>query len=370
MHMKCGVITFHRVINYGGVLQTYAMQKCLEKLNIDNDIIDYRCPFLERQYYSKHINYNKLKRIAYAILKNGTLKPNIRGFAAFREKYLHISEKQYNNKNIYEANKKYDFFITGSDQVWSYYCAGFDKNYFLEFVKENRKKNSYAASFGVSEIPMNYQEEYKKLLSNFNMISVREDYGKKIVKEITNREATVVLDPTLLLDCSEWEELLSLKKNNDKYVLVYMIVESQSLLEAAKKIANDNNYKIIYINDRIYPAPNIENKRKVCPKEWVELLFNAQIVITNSYHGISFCINFGKEFYMQFLESNIKVNARLEYLLQLFGLQDRCLKSNGNFFSADKIVKVKSEKINEILQKKRKASFDFLRQIFLYNTIS
>ncbi|MBO5060345.1 MAG: polysaccharide pyruvyl transferase family protein [Clostridia bacterium] len=321
--MKCGVITFHRAINYGGVLQAYALQQAIGKLGAETEVIDYYCEPIESMYRPKLrdiFKINNQKRFISAILKNGILKFNNSGFEKFREKYLKVSSKKYYSKAELEK-AEYDAYITGSDQVWSYYCAGFDKAYFLDFVKDSKKKNAYAASFGVGSIPENLNDEYYSLLNDFNFISVRESDGAKIIDSIMHKEVPVVPDPTMLLNKEEWSRLLPEKKAADgKYILIYMIAEDDELVSEAIKWSRKCNMKVCYINDRLYKKKGVTNLRKVSPEQWVDLFMDAEYVFTNSFHGVAFSINFGKPLYVRGLKSNTKVNSRISNILEKYSI--------------------------------------------------
>lgn len=321
--MKIGIITFHTAINFGGVLQAFALQEAIRKIGVSPEIINYHCPHFERQYNSVGgTPISKAKRIASAILKNGTLKRNINGFKRFSNDYLILSE-EFNKDNIAEANNLFDVFITGSDQVWSPVCAGFDKHYFLDFVDDINKKNSYAASFGQAEIKDDLKKEYNKLLTGFNRISVREKSGVLLVKEITGKDCVCVLDPTFLLSKAEWNAYFQ-NVNYPKYdyALVYMIEEDKNLLNIAKKYAERNGIEVIYINDRVHKYSGVTNLRLVDPDEWVTLFYHAKKVFTNSFHGVAFSINFNVPFFVQYLPSNRKVGDRISNILEIFGLSD------------------------------------------------
>lgn len=325
--MKCGIITFHRAVNYGAILQTYALNTTINNLGVNCEIIDYHCPFLEKHYQPFSIKtLLNIKQIAILLLKNGNIKDNRANFELFSDKYLPKSSKVYKTESdLVESNDEYDFFITGSDQVWSYYCAGFDKAYFLDFVTDNNKKNSYAASFGVSEIPKEHVETYRGLLQDFENISLREQRGVQIVKELIDREATEVLDPTLLLRRDEWSSMALENNQVNKYVLVYLLAETKSIIRLAKKVAKEKNLKIIYIHDRLFNQQGMDNMSKIDPSRWLSLFLNAEYIVTNSFHGVCFSINFHKEFYMQYLPEPAKVNSRLENILDMFKLSDRCI---------------------------------------------
>ncbi len=360
--MKCGILTFHRAQNFGGILQAYALQKSVEKLGVDCEIVDYRSPFIEKYFKPYSLkNLPSIKRMAAIVLYNGRVKDNRVNFDEFSKKHLKTSNAVFENKDqLLKCNDEYDLFIAGSDQVWSYLTAGFDKSYFLEFVKNNSKKNSYAASFGVESIPKKYHEEYYGLLKDFNNISVREEQGAQIVKEILDYEPPVVLDPTLLLNRDEWSKIATAKPEKHKYLLLYLIAESKTTLSLAKKIAKERNLKIIYINDRLYKRNGMENRSKIGVNKWVELFLNASCIVTNSFHGVAFSINFKKDFYMQYLPEPAKVNSRLENILTTLDLTSRNIKDVKNFDIGETID---YSRVHEKLLLSRQNSIEYLRKV-------
>ncbi len=357
-----GIITFHTAINYGGILQSFALQESIKRLGVAVEIIDYQCPHFEKQYKKVGENpIHKIKKIASAFVKNGILKRNIEGFNRFKKEYLNLSS-EYNENNITEANGVYDIFITGSDQVWSPICAGFDKHYFLDFVYEGNKKNSYAASFGQNSIDDSLKHRYKELLSGFNKISVREKSGVLLVKELVDRECECVLDPTLLLSKSEWASYISkIKYPKYEYVLVYMIEEDKDLLDGAKKYAKKYGMKVIYINDRVHKYPGVINLRNVDPDVWVSLFYHAMKVYTNSFHGVVFSLNFNKPFLVQLLPSNRIVGDRITNVLDTFSIMEAM-----NIELDDKYV-FDYDEINNKIGKSRRESMDFLASIVREN---
>lgn len=360
--MRIGIITFHRAINFGGILQVFALQNVLESIGYKCEIIDYYSPFIESHYRKKdYFTVLQLKRFISTLLYNGELKRNITGFEKFTKKYLKLSEKKYVPTNLFEANKYYDKFITGSDQVWSPTCAGFDSGYFLSFVTDDSKKISYAASFGTKQLPVSKFQEYRNRIKSFSAISVREASGSELVSNLIDEKAEVVLDPTLLLKKEQWEKLFDNKKDyNEKYILVYMISEDKKILKLAKKMAKETGKKIFYINDRIYKIKGVENLKKITPDKWVNLFLNADIIFTNSFHGIAFSINFNKQFYAYYLQGNLLANERLDNILSNFHLENRLERSEMNYFE-----NIDYEKINKKLEALREKSIRFLMKNLL-----
>ncbi len=337
--MKYGVVTFHRAINFGAVLQTLALQDVLKQRGIESEVIDYRSNFIEKHYEGfKLKDMINLRKIARILLKNAFAKNNHEHFYRFSKKYISISDKAYfETEELKSDASQYAAFIVGSDQVWNYISAGFDKTYFLDFVDKSEKKLSYAASFGVENIPEIYKAEYRELLSSFNKISTREQQGKKIIKKLLGKEVPVVLDPTLLLTKNEWTSYMDIVNNSEDYVLVYLISETKSILKFAKEIGKRTNTKVIYINDRFYKRMGMKNKAKISPSEWLSLFYGAKYVVTNSFHGIAFSINFKKELFVELLPEPAKVNSRIQNTLDMFGLSNRIISKNKSFENYKKI---------------------------------
>lgn len=359
--MKIGVLTFHRAINIGGVLQAFALQHFLKENGCQSEIIDYRCPTIEKQYYGRQFDLKSMKRIVSAIIRNGVIKVNTSKFEDFHKHHLPISSRSYSPNNIETANEEYSKFVVGSDQIWSSYCAGFDKAYFLDFVRGSNEKYSYAASFGGSEIPQELTPSYRELLEDFSVISVRETAGAEIVKSVSAHDADVVLDPTLLLTESIWrKELITPITVTRPFVLVYMIAECKELLALARKIGEERNLDVIYISDRIYCPSGIISRRNVGPKDFLSLIDASEVVVTNSYHGICFSMIFKKDLYIGLLRRNTRVNARLLDVIRKYRLESRLVSSDS--FSNGSVIDFKF--ITDTLVKEKKKSITWLRSLF------
>lgn len=259
--MKIGIITFHRAVNYGAVLQAYALQTMIQKLGADVEILDYRCSYLED-------NYNPIKILGRASNIKGFLGILVkvfpsavkkkRSFDRFLKDHLNISKERYNRNSVYQSNQVYDIFITGSDQVWNYNHTNFDKSFFLNFVNDSSKKTAYAASLGFGSLPDKYVEEYRNLLSDFRAISVREKSAQQILKDILKKEVPVMPDPVFLLDKEEWDRIIpSGQTIKDKYILVYELMPSESLFKFALKLQHETGYKIIRISTKKQKMNNV-----------------------------------------------------------------------------------------------------------------
>ena len=358
--MKIGVLTFHRAINIGGVLQSFALQYFFKVNNLQSEIIDYRCSTIEQQYYKRPFGWKMLKRFLSALLRNGVIRVKTSKFDQFRAENLPISQKVYYRDTINTANSQYKIFVAGSDQVWSWYCAGFDKTYFLDFVQKPNKKYSYAASIGGAEVPKEFVPEYGKLLNDFDCITLREKTGASFVKSITDQQASVVLDPTLLLDECDWrKELIEPVVGKRPFVLIYMIAECKELLALAKRLGKEKDLEVIYISDRIYKPAGVTSERNVGPKEFLSLIDEASIVVTNSYHGICFSMIFKKDVYIGLLPRNTIVNARLLDVIKKYQLEKRLLGSKN--FSL--VAPIDYGFINAEIQNERSKSIDWVKSL-------
>lgn len=337
--MKVGILTFHRAANYGAVLQSYALVQALRLYGCNAEIIDYRCKFIEDYYNPKMLLLPKnWKRLIYYILFNGVIIPHRENYYSFLLQNNVLSEQVYKSQNELKGNEYYyDSIIAGSDQVWNYATAGFDKVYFLKFVADSCKKKSYAASFGISKIPDNIKEEYRSLLSSFSNISVRETSGKAIVEDLLNREASVDLDPTLLLDDKKWKKVIKNVRpeimNLDKYLLVYAISENQNLLKIANIIAKEKQLNVVYINNRWRKNPGVLNISYASVDEWLYLFSKATFVVTDSFHGTAFSINFDIPF-CTYQANSTKIGSRIDSLLSILELKNRIVVKDDSGFNS------------------------------------
>ena len=352
---KIGILTYHRAYNYGAVLQTYALQSAIQKLDYNVEIIDYRCD------YSENIGSEKsIKNIIKFILSGHRINQTKKKFIKFRNDKLNLSNDNFNRDNIEKVADSYEVYIVGSDQVWNYQGSNFDKTYFLDFVKQNMKKKSYAASFGISGIPPKYEKEYIRLLNEFNDISVREKQGVNIINNLLGKDCKLVLDPTLLLSKNEWKEKASITNRiiKEKYLLIYSFGMTDSIYSTAKKIAKERNLKIIMISNSLRYYKNITKFKGCGPLEFLNLFYYADFIITNSFHGTAFSINFKKEFFVETSQGQaVSVNSRIKCFLELLSVEKRDLQY------ANETIPVNYNKINQKLIELRKESMKYLKMI-------
>ena len=358
---KIATITFHQAVNYGAVLQAYALQKTICELNYPNEILNYDCSKIRLGYEPFLIKkILHIKSAIHMILNFYIRWQKKRKFEKFISNNLEISAL-IGKTELPLQEEKYSLFIAGSDQVWNYNITNSDGSYFLDFINDNRKKCSYAASFGISILPKDKMEMYSNYLKNFNAISVREKSGANLVNNIVGRTAVVDLDPVFLLSAREWEKLCcKQEKISCKYILVYTVGAPDKVYQNAKNLRDKTGFKIINIKYNL----SLRNKAgkigdclyTVGPEEFVNFLKNAEIIVTNSFHAVAFSIIFNKEF---FVEINDNLSTRITDLLT-------SLNIDGRYF--DDTISKKSNKIvwqpiNDILESKKKSSIIHLKKI-------
>lgn len=323
--MRACIITFQSAYNYGAILQAYALQKYLNTHYANTYILDYHNVDIDKSY--KRPSWKDFcsnpKNAIFRLVQSFLYKGKNKKINKFRERYLSLTQR-YDRENLKEAFEEADVFITGSDQVWNYLIIKRDSSFFLDFAS-GRRTCSYAASFGVSKIPEDYQNFYINQMKNIDFISVREPQGADLVRGLVNREVAVMPDPTLLINISEWEALCVKPKIKEPYILVYKITKADRLLQFSKELSKATGLSVIYVPNDLKSGSVGKLKLNVGPQEWLGLIKNAEYVVTNSFHGTVFSIIFGRKF---FAEVSKKVNpstSRLHSLLEMFKMEERTI---------------------------------------------
>ena len=274
---KIAVMTWYKYRNYGTVLQCAALSRTINNLGYESCVISYGTAVGKYQYPGDS-SLNKL-------IKKSVLRRLNKGYSSLERERLfdefikaNIKETNFcnNYSELYQLNSKFDAFICGSDQIWSP-TQSFDDKYFLSFVDDSKLKFSYAPSFGVSTIHNNLQKEVIcGLLNRFDAISVRENQAVKIVEELIGRTPRVVLDPTLLLDQNEWNNIVGINRRNNgvkDYILCYFLGDYKKYINNVKAISEyyDVPYYIIPTTSKQSKSHNLM-PFEVGPNEFVSLI--------------------------------------------------------------------------------------------------
>ena len=314
---KIGIITIHSDLNYGAALQAYALNQYLRNQGYDSEIINYiKIPNHPRQYPFP-------KNIAYWLMN----RPRFLRYRKFLKSSVTAKEWHSVEELMNGFNEPFDVLISGSDQVWNPTCGGLvDKLnpcYYLAFAQSGQyKKVAYASSLGSYRFNAEERVHVKEWLDDHHL-STRESSGAEHLKEILGKEVKVVLDPTLLLDSEQWRKASRPVRVKSKYVLVYYIDEIAECVEYARKVADKHDWKVVMMSNTFNRFPGVDQNIPFCgPAQFLWLFGHAEYVVTNSFHGTAFSVNFNRPFI-----SVIKRNSpqRAQTLLAGVGLPERLL---------------------------------------------
>lgn len=346
---KVGIVTINNS-NYGNRLQNYALQEILAKLGVKPITIK-NIGLMNKK--TGKFNYF-LRNIKHIYKKNDFLdkKEREKYFIEFN-KNINFSRTTFNWFRL-KKFKDFDYFITGSDQVWNPNFGRLTDFDLLTFV-EPKKRISFSASFGVSKIPAKYQDKLRKALRYYKAISVREITGKEIIKNIVGRnDVTVLLDPTMLLDAEAWDKVSKkpCQLKTDKFILNYFLgdLSEKNMLEI-DRVARKYQCEVINILDKNSPY------YECGPSEFLYLEKHAFLICTDSFHASVFAILYGRPFLVFDREDNhVNMNSRLDTLLSIFKLDFR--KYTGKI--SDEILHCDYTEVYKILENEREKSQKFL----------
>lgn len=356
--MRVGIVTFQHANNYGALLQAYALQRSVKQLNQQCDIITYESGYIEAPYSFSQLKRKGFKAWVVGIIGYVCYLPRKKKCNAFRKNMTY--SRKVNRKDVSDLNDEYDIFIAGSDQVWNYKLTGGDMNFLLGFVRDNKKKNSYAASIGLNEIEPYMHDVYIKNLMQFKNISVRERRAKEIISELAGIDCKVVVDPTLLLKAQEWEDVIADTVEKGNYIVVYQLGISKRFTDYVKDLAATKGLKVKYIPFPLGGHVKSQSMLTIGPSEWLGLFKQAQYVVTDSFHGIVFSLVFHKQFMVEVNETNKNVGGRIYDLLQMVNLEKRMLNAK----EPDNIdFKIDFEKVDVVLSSQREQSKNYLKMM-------
>lgn len=353
--MVVNVITRHAPTNYGSLLQAIATQRVIMNLGHECRIINYipkcetgvRMAITQLEQKTKW-RRNPIKKAIYLMVAEPETLLMDRKFLAMRKKYLLMGPCCATTgelKKLY-AEKKDEVFLTGSDQVWGPISTGhYDPTYFLDFVPKSSRKLAFAASFGKAIFDEQTLKEYGVLLKKYDSLAVRENVAVELLKKM-DISAKQVLDPTLLMDADAWSEYVKPMKKPEKYVLVYQIHANSDLDHYAVKFAEKAELPLLRVSPLLHQAKR-SGKFVYCPdiSGFLDLVKNAAYMVTDSFHGTAFAINFNTQF-VEVLP-NTGTSSRNQSILKLTGLTDRIVRDLNDFSYIDQEIDFKeaNEKI-------------------------
>lgn len=371
MVKKCALLTITDGTNYGNRLQNYALQEVIKSLGFQVDTIkretSHDLPAKVRMI--SDIKYLVKKIIGWNIYDEGK-RLRTKKFKRFNKEYISFSTYLLQNSQAPKCLKeKYDFFVCGSDQIWNsrFRIVQEDILNHLAFFAEPNQKIAYAASFGTSDIPEEYQKYFTQLLPTFKAIGVREYSGVDLVHQMCGRNDTeVVLDPTLLLGRKEWDKIAKEPAfyTGEKYILTYFLGGRNSAIKKRiSELSTQYNAVAINLDKEGFTDHSIDNMDaySVSPDEFVWLIQNAELVLTDSFHACVFSIIYHKKFVpfqRKAVEANNNMSGRLDTLFKKMGIQQE-IDSMEEPHLLPKSYD--TEAVDTRLEQERNKSIDFLK---------
>lgn len=375
--MKVGILTFHNAHNFGAVLQAYALKTCVKQLGHDVRIVNYRNPKIQSVYPKylppkltvKDINPKRWKQFIYDTLRGiygqQEWSKRWKAFEAFIDN--HLLEKDIKTVGTQEFEALgLDAYLLGSDQIWSSFLMGaLDPVYFGAF-KKTEKIISYAASLANGSIPEIEEQAFRELIDNIDILSVREEKLAENLHRITGRNVATTIDPTLLLEAMDYEQLmperLTRELPKEPYIFAYFVVEEQPVADCAKALARSLNMPLLELH--CYHMPECSEKNQYAdfgPSEFLYYIKNAEYVVTNSFHGTVFSILYQRKFF-----SVYKKNGRVDNLLGFLGIPERHVEKTEQMKPESEIDYIG---VHEKLAEYREASIQFLIESLKENVI-
>ena len=336
----CGV-TFDHTNNYGSCLQAFALQKAVEKTELNGESCEYRVLYLRKLFLHQMKEYNA------SLFRRVSDFQHLR-FLKFEKEYMkYIETENMSMDSLQQLNKEFDAFVCGSDVIWNEDLNFGRTVYFLDFAE--KYKFSYAASFGTDRVSDEYIRRCSKMISDLDEISVRETTSKKLLESHIDKAVEVVPDPVLLLDREDWETIVSrVTVPKKKYIFAYFTHINPKAQVFIKRLQKETGLRVINAiwvsNLRIM----IENRIFLVqtPQKWLALLKNAEYIVTNSFHASVLSCVFHRRFFT-FVngEPDKGVNIRMYDYLKKLGLESRMFSavpevidtSNCSFDSADRV---------------------------------
>lgn len=384
MSKKIGCVIAYRKghTNYGTALVGYALIKKIQQLGFLVEIVNYekRLSLIQKiAFIWNAVRCGELKELFARASANKVMNKHPDYLAGIKartevvenykkEKIITLFKDYVGFKSLCEGSKKYDAVVVGSDQVWTPLSLP-NKFYNLLFVDDSVRKIAYGSSFGVSSIPKFQQKATGKYLNRFYKIGVREQKGKEIVDSLSNNTATVVADPTMLLNADEWRKEIFPEgslKSVEPYIFCYFLGANQESRKAANELKKKTGLKIVTLKHMDEYVPSDESfgdeaPYSVDPNEFLRLIYNAAYICTDSFHCTAFSIQFHKMFmtFYRFAQGTTTGrNSRIDSLFNVLGV-NKCHIYSGDISDID--VAINWDEIDFNLKKLRERSIEFLK---------
>ena len=365
--MKAGIVTFNSAHNYGAVLQVYAMQEYLKSLGMDVDVINYRLKEIDNVYKLYNVRRRDPRLIRGIKKANKFLSINIferwriekrNNFEDFIKNVLNTTKPYKTLPEIQSDFLQYDVLIAGSDQIWNTELTkGFKPAYFLEFGNKDARRIAYAASIGNDTIDEKYVLFYKRYLENFDFISVREESMKDVLKDLTDKTITRVIDPTLLLNKEVYDKLKKETKYKGKdYIYVHFIGNDDKTYEIADYLSRTLGIPVLHNRQKGLFENELDSTFHARPEEFISVIENAKYIVTNSFHTTVFSLIYEKDF---ITIPHATRPARMQNLLEIAGLSNH-LVEDVRIMPKLETLKIDYKDVKKRLLEEREGSIEFL----------
>ena len=352
--MKTITVTTQNAINYGAVLQAYALNNTLRTLGVDDRLLD-----LSRMQKSFFVKVRGARNIIYALYSNlkalryyKDLKKKYEKFENFVNKNIVVTDNYKTMEDVVNNPPSADVYITGGDQMFNYTSVLRPTNY-LEFGDECVRRVSYSTSLGKNEVMEGHMEDFKQKLQRYEHISLRESKSKTFVEKIIGKEVNVNIDPSLLLEAADWRKIAK-KRQRGKYIFCYCLLENEKLQMLIDKMKEKTGLPVVVLNPNVNCFVKADEIiRDAGPEEFLGLIDSADYVISTSFHGVCFSVIFEKPFYCLVKPNDV----RYESLLEMLGLEDRKVESVETL--AEETINYK--KVKNIIKSEREKSIEYLK---------
>lgn len=363
-----GIITMHKIINYGSALQAYALQTYIERLGYKCTLIDYAYP------NEFHLNGNNRKLsckkifmgLRYRLLMSLFYhkREQVKKFEKFWKDNFHLTKPFLCRRDLFGAPPSFDLYVTGSDQVWNPRHMKGDSSFFCDFIKNGANRIAYAASISSKQLHGQYLDLYESFFNKYSAIGVREKSAVGLVSSLSGQKTVWVCDPTMLLRVEDYSLMASSSviREQEPYLLIYILgynFNPHPMVDiVVEKIANRFGLKKIYLQ-----CNNVEGLgKKSCkmisaagPNEFLYLFKNASFVITSSFHGTVYSLLFEK----QFISLSSMDDDRIPSLLEFMRLEDRLVVNKSDIVDFEKID---FTKVRPLVEAFRNSSEKFLKE--------
>ena len=378
--MRIAIITqYFNSKNYGGNLQSYALEYYINLLVKENDKCEQICYIQCGNIEKKKLNGRKrliavstcyfrkiYKLYLYVFWRLGVKKKKRYESIVRFNKGIKHSKEIYTKDNIVQANNQYDVFITGSDQVWN--PIWYDENYWLNFVSAEKTKLSYAAGISAKELTERQKQLFSKSLKTYDAISVREESSVDLIQPLTKTKVEWVLDPTLLLSSEDWNQICPPRRVPDKYVFCYFLGGIARYRKIVKQFAKAKKLKIVtlpYLGGALV-GENFGDYRlfDVSPADFISLIKNAEYVFTDSFHAAVFSHIYQRDFFVFSRKGYSGMGDRIYSLTSLFDTQERFCDTQDKV-NIDYIMQMKPidyQRRFDKFEEQKEKSLKFLRE--------